>query len=158
MLSQIVKLLVSLLLPLAVGAVAGRFTASAIPGWYAQLNQPVFNPPNWIFAPVWTSLYLLMGISFFLVWRQAPSPQRQQAIRWFLLQLALNFAWSFLFFYFKQIGWAFVEIVLMLTAIVFTLRSFYKVSPMAAWLNLPYLLWVCFATVLNGAYWWLNRG
>jgi translocator protein len=153
---RIVKLIVALLLPLAVGALAGRFTASAIPGWYATLNQPSFNPPNWVFAPVWTALYLLMGISFYLIWQMPPNRQRNRAIAIFLGQLALNFAWSFLFFYFKRIGWALVDIVLLWASIAAMLWAFYKLKPWAAWINVPYILWVSFATALNMAYYWLN--
>lgn len=154
---RIVKLIVAILLPLAVGAVAGMFTSSAIPGWYATLNQPSFNPPNWVFAPVWTSLYLLMGISFYLIWQLPASKQHNRAMGVFLFQLALNFAWSFLFFYFKQIGWALVDIILLWLSIATMLYVFYKLKPWAAWINIPYILWVSFATALNTAYFWLNR-
>ena len=92
------KFLISLLLPLSLGAIAGMFTSQSVPEWYATLNRPSFNPPNWIFGPVWTTLYILMGISFFLIWKQEASKVRIRAILIFLLQLLLNFAWSFIFF------------------------------------------------------------
>jgi tryptophan-rich sensory protein len=152
------KLLISILLPLSIGAVAGMFTARAIPEWYATLNQPSFNPPNWVFGPVWTTLYIIMGISFFLIWKLEAGKERNQAIVIFLVQLLLNFGWSFCFFYFKMIGLALIEIVLLWSTIVLMLVRFYKLKPLAAYLNIPYLLWVSFATALNAAYFFLNRG
>lgn len=155
--SQLFKLIVSVALPLSVGAVAGIITAQSIEGWYNTLSKPSFNPPNWIFGPVWTTLYILMGISFFLVWKQKESASRSQAITVFLLQLLCNFAWSLIFFYFKMIGLAFVEIILLWISIVFMLFLFYKIKPVSAWINIPYLLWVSFATVLNASLYFLNR-
>ena len=151
------KLLISIILPLSIGAIAGLFTARAIPEWYATLNQPSFNPPNWIFGPVWTTLYLIMGISFFLIWKLESGKERNQAIVIFLVQLLLNFGWSFCFFYFKMIGLALIEILLLWSTIVLMLTRFYKLKPLAAYLNIPYLLWVTFATMLNAAYFYLNR-
>jgi tryptophan-rich sensory protein len=150
--------MVSLLLPLGVGAIAGLFTAQAVPEWYASLNQPSFNPPNWIFGPVWTTLYILMGISLFLIWKLDAGKERNRAILVFLVQMLLNFGWSFLFFYFKMIGVALMEIILLWISIVAMLYLFFKVKPLAAYINIPYLLWVTFATVLNAAYYFLNRG
>ena len=155
---KIIKLVVSLVLPLGVGAIAGLFTAKAIPGWYASLNQPSFNPPNWVFGPVWTALYILMGFSLFLIWKLDPGKERNRAIFVFLLQLLLNFGWSFLFFYFKMIGFALIEIILLWISIVVMIFLFYKIQPKAAYINIPYLLWVTFATILNSAYYFLNRG
>jgi tryptophan-rich sensory protein len=151
------KLVISILLPLSVGAISGMLTAKAIPEWYATLNQPSFNPPDWIFGPVWTTLYIILGISFFLIWNLEAGKERNQAIGIFLVQLLLNFGWSFCFFYFKMIGLALVEIVVLWSTIVFMLARFYKLKPLAAYLNIPYLLWVSFATVLNAAYFYLNR-
>jgi len=144
-------------LPLGIGGVAGMFTSEAIPGWYATLNQPSFNPPNWIFGPVWTTLYIVMGISFFLIWKLEASKERNHAIGIFLVQLLLNFGWSFCFFYFKMIGLALIEIIALWISIALMLKRFYKLKPLAAYINIPYLLWVSFATVLNAAYYWLNR-
>jgi benzodiazapine receptor len=155
--SHIIKLVVSIALPLLIGAIAGLFTAQAIPDWYATLNRPSFNPPNWLFGPVWTALYFLLGISFFLIWKVDPSKERNYAILVFLLQLLLNFGWSFFFFYFKMIGLAFVEISVLWISIVIMLLLFYKIRPMAAYINIPYLLWVTFATILNAGYYILNR-
>jgi benzodiazapine receptor len=155
--SQIIKLLVSLALPLGLGAIAGLFTAEAVPEWYATLNRPSFAPPNWVFGPVWTTLYVLMGISLFLIWKQPKSKKRDQAVLVFFVQLALNFGWSFIFFYFNRIGLALVEVVLLWVSIVVMLVLFYKIKPLAAFINIPYWLWVTFATVLTAAYFWLNK-
>jgi tryptophan-rich sensory protein len=152
------KFLISILLPLSLGAIAGMFTSQSVPDWYATLNRPSFNPPNWIFGPVWTTLYILMGISFFLIWKQVASKVRNRAILIFLLQLVLNFAWSFIFFYFNMIGLALVEIILLWISIVMMMVVFYKIKPIASYINIPYLFWVTFATVLNASYYFLNRG
>lgn len=154
--SQILKLLTSLILPSGVGAIAGMFTADAIPGWYASLIRPSFNPPNWVFGPVWTCLYLILGISLFLIWKQNASRDRNLAIFVFLIQLTLNFSWSFIFFYFNLIGLALLEIILLWISIVLMILRFYKIKPMAAYINIPYLLWVSFASILNAAYYFLN--
>jgi translocator protein len=150
------KLIASILLPLTLGAFAGIFTSKAVPVWYATLNRPSFNPPNWLFGPVWTTLYLLMGFSLFLIWKQSASKERNLAIFVFLLQLALNFCWSFIFFYFNRIGLALVEIILLWISIIIMLVLFYKIKPVAAYINIPYLLWVSFATILNASYYLLN--
>ncbi len=155
---QILKLLVSLALPLGLGAIAGLFTADAVPEWFETLNKPSYSPPNWLFGPVWTTLYLLLGISLFLIWKQSRSKKRDQAVLVFFIQLALNFGWSFIFFYFNRIGLALIEIVLLWTSILVMLILFYKIKPLAAYINIPYLLWVTFATILNAGYFILNRG
>lgn len=155
---QIIKLIVSIIVPLGLGSIAGIFTAQSVPEWYATLNRPSFNPPNWIFGPVWTMLYILMGISLFMIWKQDMSKERNLAILVFMLQLLLNFGWSFIFFYFNMIGFALIEIILLWISILFMLLLFYKIKPIAAYINIPYLLWVTFATVLNGSYYFLNRG
>ena len=154
--SQFLKLIVALVVPLSIGAFAGMFTSEAIPGWYASLNRPSFNPPNWIFGPVWTTLYLLMGVSLFIIWKQEKSKERNRAILTFFVQLVLNFAWSFIFFYFNFIGLALVEISLLWLCIILMLVQFYKIKPLAAYLNIPYLMWVSFASALNLSYYLLN--
>jgi len=153
---NIAKLIISIALPLVLGSVAGMFTSQSVPDWYAALNKPAFNPPGWIFGPVWTLLYLLMGISFFMVWKQEKDKLRNLAILIYSVQLLLNFAWSFIFFYFKLIGLALVEIVLLWCAIILMLVLFKKVKPIAAYINIPYLLSVSFAAILNAAYYILN--
>jgi translocator protein len=155
--NQTIKLLASLLLPLGIGAIAGIFTSKAIAGWYATLNQPSFNPPNRVFGPVWTTLYIILGISLFLVWKLEAGKERNQAILIFMVQLLLNFCWSFFFFYFKMIGLALVDIIALWIMIAVMLVRFYKLKPLAAYINIPYLLWVTFATALNIAYFFLNR-
>jgi len=154
--SKIFKLIISLTLPLGIGDIAGMFTAGAVPEWYATLIRPSFNPPNWLFGPVWTSLYLLMGFSLFLIWNQIKSKERNIAILIFLLQLAFNFAWSFIFFYFNMIGFALLEIIVLWCNIVTMLVLFYKIKPLAAYINIPYLIWVTFAAILNASYYLLN--
>ncbi len=155
--SQIFKLFASLVLPLGLGAIAGLFTAEAVPEWYETLNRPSFNPPNWLFGPVWTILYILLGISLFLIWKKSASKERNLAILVFLLQQALNFAWSFIFFYFNMIGFALVEIILLWASIIIMLILFRKIKPIAAYINIPYLIWVTFAAILNAGYYLLNR-
>lgn len=150
------KLLISILIPLVVGFTSGFFTASGVNDWYATLNRPSFNPPNWLFGPVWTTLYILMGISLYLVWKQPVSEARNSAIWIFALQLTLNFFWSIIFFYWHQIGIALIEIIVLWGLILLMIYRFYHINPTAAWLNIPYIMWVSFATILNAAYWKLN--
>jgi tryptophan-rich sensory protein len=154
--SPVIRFIIALILPLLVGGVAGAFTASAIPEWYATLRQPSFNPPNWVFGPVWTTLYLLMGYSFFRIWSLSVSPGRTTALRIYFAQLLLNFCWSFLFFYFKLIGWALLEIAFLWLSIVTMILHFYRLDRVAAYINIPYILWVSFASILNASYYLLN--
>jgi translocator protein len=154
--SSRIKLFYSLLITLGVGAIAGFATASSINDWYAFLLKPVFNPPNWIFGPVWTILYILMGISLYLVWRQAPSRHRYNALSLFFIQLFFNFCWSFIFFYFHQVGLALFDMILLWIFIVLTIIFFAKHHKMAAAFLVPYLAWVSFAAILNAAIYRLN--
>lgn len=151
-----IALAVWLLLCFGVAAISGRWTAAEIPGWYATLTRPSFAPPNWVFGPVWTLLYALMAIAAWRVWLAPPSPIKTWALAIFLVQLALNFAWSLIFFRLHAIGAAFVEVVCMWSAILATTLVFARISPLAAWLMTPYLAWVSFASLLNWAYWRLN--
>ena len=148
--------MVCILVPLAIGGIAGIATASEIPGWYQALNKPSFNPPDSAFGPVWTVLYILMGVSAFLIWNLPASRNRNYALGLFLIQLILNFIWSFLFFYFKNLGLAFIEIALLWITILIMIYRFYLQNKIAALLNVPYLLWVTFASVLNLSYFLLN--
>lgn len=135
-----------------VGILGSIFSVSAIPTWYATLNKPFFAPPNWIFGPVWTLLYLLMGISLYLIWELGWNTKKVKPSRnFFILQLALNFIWSPVFFGAQNPEAALVIIVAMWLAIVYTIRSLYPLSRTAAYLLVPYLFWVSFATVLNAA-------
>lgn len=140
-----------------VAGFSSTFSVAAIPHWYAALNKPSFNPPNAIFAPVWTLLYAMMAIAAWLVWK-APgkSALRTAALRIFWLQLFLNFAWSWIFFRQHQLAGALLEIGLLWLAIVAATLLFLRVTRLAAWLMLPYLAWVAFAAVLNFAIWRLN--
>lgn len=124
--------------------------------WYAQLQKPSWNPPSWIFGPVWTTLYLLMGIAAWLVWRQGGFETARGALLLFLAQLALNALWTPVFFGLHQPGAGFVVIVLLWLAIVATIRAFVRFSRTSAALLSPYLLWVSFAAVLNFTVWRLN--
>lgn len=151
------KLFISILLPLLVGAISGLFTALGVKGWYANAVKPSFNPPNWIFGPVWTILYIMMGIALFLVWKAAADKQlKRTAIVLYGVQLALNFCWSIIFFKMQEPGWAFAEILLMWLMILLTIIWFGKISSTAAWLLVPYICWVSFAAVLNYSIWQLN--
>ena len=145
------------LLTLIVGAVAGVATVSNIQGWYATLNKPSFNPPNGVFGPVWTLLYILMSISAWRVWR-APGPEglRRRALGFWSVQLALNFAWSFLFFALHRPGVALAEILTLLAAVALTLVLSWRVDRIAGMLLIPYLAWVAFASLLNFEIWRLN--
>jgi translocator protein len=140
----------------AVAGVSGAWTAREITGWYRTLHRPSFAPPNWVFGPVWSLLYLLMAIAAWLVWAAPGSGARSWGLGLFLLQLALNFAWSWIFFRKHAIGTALVEVVLLWAAIGATLLAFTRVSTTAAWLMAPYLAWVSFATALNAGFWRLN--
>lgn len=156
--SDILTVIICIALPLIVGSVSGIATSGNITTWYATLNKPVFNPPNYLFGPVWTALYLLMGISLFMVWRSPYSDARNYALVIFSIQLVLNFAWSFIFFHFKHVGWAFFEIILVWISILAMIIIFHRINKTAAILQIPYLLWVSFATILNLSIWRLNQG
>ena len=148
------KLFISILIPLLVGGIATFFTTSGVNGWDAMANKPSFNPPNWLFAPVWTALYIMMGIALFLVWKsEGDKAIKQTAFILFAVQLLLNFLWSFIFFYAKQPGWAFVDIIAMWIAILLTIIWFTKISITASWLLVPYIFWVTFASLLNFYIW-----
>ena len=151
-----IKLILCILLPLLIGSVSGIATASGVNDWFLTINKPGFNPPNYLFAPVWTVLYILMGISFYVVLQTPGSKSKKAAISIFVVQLFLNFCWSFLFFKYQLIGVAFIEIILIWLSIIYMIYAFKKINRLAAWLQLPYLLWVSFASILNGAIWWLN--
>lgn len=140
----------------AVAAVGGWLTMLGMPDWYNSLSKPGWNPPDWIFGPVWSLLYLAMGIAAWLVWRDAGWQRGTAPLMLFALQLTLNLAWSGLFFALRAPGMAAIEIVVLWGAIVATLMSFWPINRLAAGLLVPYLLWVSFASVLNIAIWRLN--
>ena len=155
--NQVIKCAVAILIPLIVGGISGFFTTQSVQGWYATVNKPWFNPPNWIFGPVWTTLYIMMGVAFFLIWKsEADIDLKKQAMLFYFVQLALNFCWSLIFFYAQQPGWAFLEIIVMWGMILSTIIWFGKISSPAAWLLVPYIFWVSFAAILNYSIWRLN--
>lgn len=142
-------------LTLAVSAIGARATLPEIPGWYAQLAKPSFTPPNWVFGPVWTTLYILMAIAAWLVWR-TQAPARTRALTIWGAQLVLNLAWSLLFFGAHRIGLALADVVLLMLAIAATILAFWPLSRVAALLLVPYLAWVGYASALTFAIWRLN--
>ncbi len=151
------KLVFCILVCELAGIIGSIFTISSIPTWYAALQKPFFSPPNWIFAPVWTILYALMGISLYLVWSKGLKTNGvKTAIKAFAVQLVLNASWSIVFFGFHSPLYAFITILLLLAAIIWAIVEFYKVSKQAAYFMIPYLLWVCFAALLNYSIWMLN--
>jgi tryptophan-rich sensory protein len=153
------QILGSILICQAAGALGAVFTVRAIPTWYAGLKRPSFNPPNWVFGPVWTLLYTLMGIALYRVWQLDPATTgRAWALTWFFIQLALNALWTPLFFGLRALWLAFMELLLMWAAIALTAFLFYPLDPATAWLLAPYLAWVSFAGLLNYAYARLNPG
>ncbi|NCN45518.1 MAG: TspO protein [Candidatus Pacebacteria bacterium CG10_big_fil_rev_8_21_14_0_10_36_11] len=144
------KLLFSFGITFLAGFLGSVFTFSAIPTWYAALNKPFFNPPNWLFGPVWSILYVLMGLALYLVWTsKKQTKQIRYALHWFYFQLSLNTLWSILFFGLKNPFFALIEIVILWFAIWQTIRSMGKVLPLSKYFLYPYLAWVSFASVLN---------
>lgn len=156
MIKKILTLLACIAVPLALGAWAGIATSANIATWFKPLNAPFFRPPNWLFAPVWTTLYILMGVSFFMILQSKTKLSKNKAITVSVVQLALNTLWSFLFFYYHQLGIALVEIIMIWVSILMMIRSYYPINKIAAYLQIPYLAWVSFATILNAAYFFLN--
>ena len=150
--------LVALAVPLAIGALGGAATTTSVRTWYPTLRKPWFNPPSWVFGPVWTALYVLMGIAIYLVWTGARQPRgRRRVVAWWTAQLLLNLLWSLVFFGRRAIGPAFGEILVLWLAIAATIRAASEQRPAAGVLLLPYLGWTSFAAVLNGSIWYLNR-
>ena len=156
--NNIFKLSISIAIPLAIGAMGSYFTVREIGGWYQLINKPTWNPPNWIFGPVWTSLYILMGIALYLVWKSKNNMGiKTIAVSFFIIQLGLNFFWSVIFFNLHQIGFAFAEIILLWLFILLTIFSFAGINKIAPWLLVPYISWVSFAMILNYSVWQLNK-
>lgn len=154
---QFLPFLICLLIPLTIGTIGGLLTMESVKNWYTTINKPAFNPPNGIFAPVWTSLYVLMGISSYLVWQKRKIIIGYLwAVRIYLLQLILNLTWSFLFFYQHQIGFALIEIIILLISIIINAFIFYRINRTAGLLFLPYILWVSFASYLTYSIFILN--
>lgn len=153
-----VRLITSIVIVQLAGIIGAVFTTPAIGTWYATLVQPDLVPPNWIFGPVWTTLYLFMGIALYLIWSKGLDRKDvQSALTIFAIQLVLNTAWSIIFFGLKNPGAAFLELVILWIAIAATIVAFHKLSKPAAYLLVPYILWVSFAGYLNYSIWQLNR-
>lgn len=173
---DILKLIVAMSVSLGAGFVGSLYTMPAIEGWYAELVKPALDPPDWVFGPVWTALYILMGAAAFLVWSQygrTPDAAEKRRIRialeLFVIQLCLNALWSVIFFGMQSPSWALAEMVVLWLAILATIIAFAKAAPpgslntrllkrgrIAAWLLVPYILWVTFAAYLNLSIWILN--
>ncbi len=153
---RVLGLMLLLVVCLGTGGLGAVATTSEIPTWYAGLVKPSWNPPSWVFGPVWTTLYVLMAIAAWLVWSRAGYRSARVALLLFALQLMLNGAWSWIFFGMHRPGWALGEILLLWIALAATLIAFARHSRLAAALLVPYLAWVSFAAILNGMIWRLN--
>lgn len=147
--SQWIGLACAIAVCFAAAGISSLYTTPAIPGWYASLQKPAWNPPNWLFGPVWTLLYLLMSVAVWLVWRERGFAGAGLALALFALQLLLNALWSIIFFGWQRPALALLEIFFLWAAIFATMLSFWRISQPAAWLMWPYLLWVTFAGFLN---------
>lgn len=152
-----VKLISAIIFCFLPGIIGGFFTANNLYPWFNLLTKPSFNPPSWLFSPVWTLLYTLMGISLFWVLKTEKSKDKTLGIIFFCIQLFINGLWSIIFFGLHQILVAFVLILLLLLFIILSIWKFYKISKPAAYILVPYLLWICYATILNFALYLLNR-
>lgn len=151
------KLIAAIIICQLAGIIGSFFTVSSVSTWYQTLNKPSFNPPSWLFGPVWITLYFLMGISLYLVWRkELKTKTYKTALTIFAVQLVLNALWSILFFGLKMPGIAFIEIVLLWISIILSMIYFYKISKASTYLLIPYILWVSFASILNFAIYYLN--
>jgi tryptophan-rich sensory protein len=155
--NKIGKFIVSILVCQLAGIIGSFFTAPAIPTWYAELKKPDFVPPSWVFAPAWIFLFFLMGISLYLIWsKDLEKKEVRTSLFVFFIQLIFNILWSFLFFGLRSPLFGLYDIIILWFAIFVTILSFYRVSKWAAFLLIPYILWVSFATLLNFSIWQLN--
>jgi len=151
------KLLIAIVLSLLTGVIGSLSTSSSIQEWYPTLVKPALNPPSWIFAPVWTTLYVMMGVAAFLIWkREGELKNIKLPLTLFVIQLVLNALWSIIFFGMQNLTFALIEILLLWSVILATIISFMKTSKLAGWLLVPYLLWVSFASYLTFSIWMLN--
>ncbi|MGZ4904683.1 MAG: TspO/MBR family protein, partial [Halobacteriota archaeon] len=154
---DVIKLIVSLAVPLLAGFGSAVWTINSIPTWYASLNKPWFSPPNVVFAPVWTILYILMGVALFLVWRSPRNRTRDGGIALFAAQLAVNVIWTFAFFGLQNTLYGLLAIIPLWLLIAATIYQFYKIDKWASYLLVPYIVWVSIATALNASVYLLNR-
>lgn len=151
------KVAISITVTLLLGSTSGLITAGAVEGWYTEIEKPSFNPPNSVFGPVWTVLYILMGFAAGLIWSNGTEdPQVRRGLSFYGIQLLLNVLWSLLFFGLKSPALAMVNITALLFTIMLCIRAFHPIDRWAAYLMVPYLLWVSFASILNAAIWMLN--
>jgi translocator protein len=150
------KLVIAVLFCEVVGISSGLLSMGEMNPWFSTLSKPSWNPPSYLFGPVWAVLYFLMGVALWLIWNSPATPQRTNATYSFLAQLFFNFCWSILFFKFHFMGLALVDIACMLITIVITILWFARISSIAAYLLIPYFAWVCFATLLNYKIWSMN--
>ena len=152
-----VAFLINIVITLGIGALGGLATSESVKTWYPTLNKPSFNPPNWLFAPVWTSLYILIGIGAYLVWiKREKIAHFPRVLAIYFIQLILNLCWSFIFFSLHEIGFALFEIIILLIVIVVNAIAFYKIDKWAGYLFIPYILWVSFASFLTYSIFMLN--
>ena len=154
---SIPKFIACLILCFGAAAIGGLFTQSSVNTWYAQLTKPEFSPPNWVFAPVWNILYLLMAVSLYFVWSSDGQKTKKRALMAFAFQLVLNMTWSAVFFGLRSPAGGFLVILILIAAILCNISLFGRISRKSALLLLPYLCWVGFASYLNYGYWILNR-
>ncbi|MBU2539558.1 tryptophan-rich sensory protein [Patescibacteria group bacterium] len=156
-LNNFVKLIIAVGVCELAGIVGSLFTTSAIPTWYATLQRPSFSPPNWLFGPVWIMLYILMGISIYLIWQKVEKNKTARGAMWlFWIHLFFNAIWSIIFFGLQNPGLAFINIIIIWLLIIALMIKFWKINRWATYLLIPYLLWVSFASVLNYFIWYLN--
>ena len=153
---KLALLFACIVLPLLVGGISGYFTIDGVKDWYVTLNKPSFTPPNWLFGPVWTCLYLLMGIAFYRALQKSTEENKRSIIGIFALQLFFNFWWSILFFHFHTISAALIDILILWICILLMIIRFRKSDAFAGYSQIPYILWVSFATALTLSIWWLN--
>jgi tryptophan-rich sensory protein len=152
------KLVVSILICFLAGGIGTVFTSSAIPTWYVYLNKPFFSPPNYLFGPTWTVLYILMGISLYLIWKKGTKNKKvREALIFFAIQLTLNAAWSPIFFGAKNLFVSLIVIIFMWLFIIKTILAFGRINKTASYLLYPYIIWVSFASILNFSVWLLNK-
>ncbi|MFT7183853.1 MAG: benzodiazapine receptor [Oceanicoccus sp.] len=153
---KIFPIIISILIAQAAGFIGAIFTFSSVDTWYLTLNTPSWNPPSWVFGPVWTTLYTLIGISAYLIWRNKDKIKKKLALQVYGIHLVFNALWTILFFGLKNPGFAFAEILILLSLIITTIVLFWRIDKRASYLLLPYLGWVTFASYLNFTIWQLN--
>lgn len=157
--NKITRILAVVVTCLVIGYFSGMVTSSSVTTWFPTLIKPSFNPPSWVFAPVWSILFVMMGVAAGLVWDRIEAEREavKKALIFFAIQLGLNALWSYLFFGLRNPMLAGLEIIVLWLMIFETYIQFVKINKIAGYLLLPYLAWVSFASVLNGSIWWLNR-